>query len=175
MPLGPPSSAVVEMAPSLTGSQFISSNNQPQKSSAPFTKAFGTFRKGLWHLTCSVGQLKTIMAPSCNIQTQDPQQFIRVINTSATLHMSGESLRVSMKASTRTIAMPILYIFLVIYTVYLLWILAPTNGYKYLYYKKLHNASGPYVWTGPNKISVIDAVAVCQILGYGSLKKGWCQ
>jgi hypothetical protein len=99
MPLGPPFSAVVEMAPSLTGSQFISSNNQPQKSSAPFTKAFGTFRKGPWHLTCSVGQLRAIMAPYCNIQTQDPQQFIRVINTSATLRVSGEGLRVSMKAT----------------------------------------------------------------------------
>jgi hypothetical protein len=94
------------MAPSLTGSQFISSNNQPQKSSAPFVKAFGTFHKGLqhlreslWHLTCSVGQLRTIMAPSCNIQIQDPQQFIRVINASATLRVSGEGLRVSMKAS----------------------------------------------------------------------------
>ncbi|KAF8218316.1 cytochrome P450 [Mycena galopus ATCC 62051] len=47
-----------------------------------------------------------------------------------------------------------------------------SQGYKYLYHKKLHDAYGPYVRTGPNEISVIDAPAVCQILNFGGLEKG---
>ncbi|KAJ7254709.1 cytochrome P450 [Mycena haematopus] len=47
-----------------------------------------------------------------------------------------------------------------------------SQGYKYLYYKKLHDTYGPYVRTGPNEISVIDATAVCQILNFGGLEKG---
>ncbi|KAJ6448843.1 cytochrome P450 [Mycena vitilis] len=45
-------------------------------------------------------------------------------------------------------------------------------GYKYLYHKKLHDKYGPYVRTGPNELSVIDAVAVSQILNAGGLDKG---
>ncbi|KAJ7682318.1 cytochrome P450 [Mycena polygramma] len=46
------------------------------------------------------------------------------------------------------------------------------SGYKYLYHKQLHDTYGPYVRTGPNEISVIDAVAVSQILNFGVLDKG---
>ncbi|KAJ6463315.1 hypothetical protein C8R45DRAFT_516358 [Mycena sanguinolenta] len=31
------------------------------------------------------------------------------------------------------------------------------QGYKYLWHKELHDQYGPYVRTGPNEISVIDA------------------
>ncbi|KAF7360564.1 hypothetical protein MVEN_00787500 [Mycena venus] len=51
-----------------------------------------------------------------------------------------------------------------------LWKALP--GYKYLYLKTLHDTYGPYVRTGPNEISVIDAVAVGQILNKGGLDKG---
>ncbi|KAJ7231273.1 cytochrome P450 [Mycena haematopus] len=47
-----------------------------------------------------------------------------------------------------------------------------SQGYKYLYHKELHDTYGPYVRTGPNEISVIDAPAVCQILNFGGLEKG---
>ncbi|KAF8218320.1 cytochrome P450, partial [Mycena galopus ATCC 62051] len=47
-----------------------------------------------------------------------------------------------------------------------------SQGHKYLYHKELHNAYGPYLRTGPNEISVIDAPAVCQILNFGGLEKG---
>ncbi|KAJ6460899.1 high nitrogen upregulated cytochrome P450 monooxygenase 2 [Mycena sanguinolenta] len=46
------------------------------------------------------------------------------------------------------------------------------QGYKYLWHKELHDKYGPYVRTGPNEISVIDAPAVCQILNFGGLEKG---
>ncbi|KAF8205448.1 cytochrome P450 [Mycena galopus ATCC 62051] len=46
------------------------------------------------------------------------------------------------------------------------------QGHKHLYYKKLHDMYGPYVRTGPNELSVIDAAAACQILGHGGLDKG---
>ncbi|KAJ7309990.1 high nitrogen upregulated cytochrome P450 monooxygenase 2 [Mycena albidolilacea] len=49
-----------------------------------------------------------------------------------------------------------------------------SQGHKYIYHKKLHDTYGPYVRTGPNKISVIDppSPAVCQILNFGGLEKG---
>ncbi|KAJ7311575.1 high nitrogen upregulated cytochrome P450 monooxygenase 2 [Mycena albidolilacea] len=46
------------------------------------------------------------------------------------------------------------------------------HGYKYLYHKELHDRYGPYVRTGPNELSIIDAPAVSQILGSGGLEKG---
>ncbi|KAF7377786.1 hypothetical protein MSAN_00202000 [Mycena sanguinolenta] len=46
------------------------------------------------------------------------------------------------------------------------------QGYKYLWHKELHDKYGPYVRTGPNEISVIDAPAVSQILNFGGLEKG---
>ncbi|KAJ6495407.1 high nitrogen upregulated cytochrome P450 monooxygenase 2 [Mycena sanguinolenta] len=46
------------------------------------------------------------------------------------------------------------------------------QGYKHLYHKDLHDMYGPYVRTGPNELSVIDVVAVGQILGHGGLDKG---
>ncbi|KAJ6554669.1 cytochrome P450 [Mycena capillaripes] len=52
-----------------------------------------------------------------------------------------------------------------------LWKALP-GYYKYLYHKKLHDTYGPYVRTGPNEISVIDAVAVDQIFNKGGLDKG---
>ncbi|KAJ7161479.1 cytochrome P450 [Mycena crocata] len=51
-----------------------------------------------------------------------------------------------------------------------LWI--AWRGYQYLYHKKLHDIYGPYVRTGPNEISVIDATAVSEILNFGGLDKG---
>ncbi|KAJ6502035.1 high nitrogen upregulated cytochrome P450 monooxygenase 2, partial [Mycena sanguinolenta] len=47
-----------------------------------------------------------------------------------------------------------------------------SQGYRHLYYKRLHEKYGPYVRTGPNELSVIDASAVCQILNSGGLEKG---
>ncbi|KAF7344409.1 hypothetical protein MSAN_01922100 [Mycena sanguinolenta] len=47
-----------------------------------------------------------------------------------------------------------------------------SRGYKHLYYKKLHDTYGPYVRVGPNELSVIDVVAVGQILSHGGLDKG---
>ncbi|KAF8185897.1 cytochrome P450 [Mycena galopus ATCC 62051] len=47
-----------------------------------------------------------------------------------------------------------------------------SQGHKYLYYKVLHDKYGPYLRTGPNEISIIDAAAVGQILGFGGLGKG---
>ncbi|KAF7363917.1 hypothetical protein MSAN_01049800 [Mycena sanguinolenta] len=47
-----------------------------------------------------------------------------------------------------------------------------SQGYRYLYYKELHDKYGPHVRTGPNELSVIDAPAVCQILNSGGLEKG---
>ncbi|KAF8205675.1 cytochrome P450, partial [Mycena galopus ATCC 62051] len=44
-------------------------------------------------------------------------------------------------------------------------------GHKYLYFKELHDKYGPYVRTGPNEMSVIDAPAVGQILNFGGLDK----
>ncbi|KAF7377746.1 hypothetical protein MSAN_00197600 [Mycena sanguinolenta] len=46
------------------------------------------------------------------------------------------------------------------------------QGYKYLWHKELHDKYGPYVRTGPDELSVIDATAVCQILNFGGLEKG---
>ncbi|KAJ6618900.1 cytochrome P450 [Mycena sp. CBHHK59/15] len=46
------------------------------------------------------------------------------------------------------------------------------RGYRHLATKKLHDTYGPYVRTGPNELSVIDATAVSQILGFGGLEKG---
>ncbi|KAJ7286345.1 cytochrome P450 [Mycena rebaudengoi] len=46
------------------------------------------------------------------------------------------------------------------------------GGHRHLVNKKLHDEYGPVVRTGPNEISVIDAVAVSQILGPGGLDKG---
>ncbi|KAF8184050.1 cytochrome P450 [Mycena galopus ATCC 62051] len=46
------------------------------------------------------------------------------------------------------------------------------QGYKHLYHKKLHDKYGPYVRIGPNELSVIDTVAVGQILSHGGLEKG---
>ncbi|KAJ7864746.1 high nitrogen upregulated cytochrome P450 monooxygenase 2 [Mycena olivaceomarginata] len=46
------------------------------------------------------------------------------------------------------------------------------HGFKYLYHKELHDRYGPYVRTGPNELSIIDAPAVSQILGLGGLEKG---
>ncbi|KAJ7766759.1 cytochrome P450, partial [Mycena metata] len=46
------------------------------------------------------------------------------------------------------------------------------GGHQYLYHKRLHDIYGPYVRTGPNEISVIDAAAVSQILNFGGLDKG---
>ncbi|KAJ7624327.1 cytochrome P450 [Mycena polygramma] len=46
------------------------------------------------------------------------------------------------------------------------------GGQRYLYHKKLHDKYGPYVRTGPNEISVIDAAFVSQILNSGGLDKG---
>ncbi|KAJ7137801.1 cytochrome P450 [Mycena epipterygia] len=46
------------------------------------------------------------------------------------------------------------------------------RGYRYLYEKKLHDVYGPYVRVGPNEISVSDAAAVSEILGFGGLDKG---
>ncbi|KAJ6531192.1 cytochrome P450 [Mycena capillaripes] len=46
------------------------------------------------------------------------------------------------------------------------------RGYKYIYLKKLHDMYGPYVRTGPNELSVIDAPAVSQILKFNGLEKG---
>ncbi|KAF7295570.1 hypothetical protein MIND_01097000 [Mycena indigotica] len=54
-----------------------------------------------------------------------------------------------------------------------LWTLGISiRGYHYLYLKKLHDKYGPYVRTGPNELSVIDAQAVIQILNSGGLEKG---
>ncbi|KAJ7306273.1 high nitrogen upregulated cytochrome P450 monooxygenase 2 [Mycena albidolilacea] len=47
-----------------------------------------------------------------------------------------------------------------------------SQGYKHLYTKELHDRYGPYVRTGPNEISVIDAPAASQILNFGGLEKG---
>ncbi|KAF8160353.1 cytochrome P450 [Mycena galopus ATCC 62051] len=46
-----------------------------------------------------------------------------------------------------------------------------SQGYKYLYLKQLHDQYGPYVRTGPNELSTIDAPAVSQILNFGGLEK----
>ncbi|KAJ7735296.1 cytochrome P450 [Mycena maculata] len=46
------------------------------------------------------------------------------------------------------------------------------RGYQYLSFKKLHDTYGPYVRTGPNELSIIDAAAVPQILNFGGLDKG---
>ncbi|KAJ6460905.1 high nitrogen upregulated cytochrome P450 monooxygenase 2 [Mycena sanguinolenta] len=46
-----------------------------------------------------------------------------------------------------------------------------TQGYKYLWHKELHDKYGPFVRTGPNEISVIDAPAVCQILNFGGSRR----
>ncbi|KAJ7654920.1 cytochrome P450 [Mycena rosella] len=51
-----------------------------------------------------------------------------------------------------------------------LWIAG--RGSQYLYHKKLHDQYGPWVRTGPNELSVIDAPAVSQILNFGGLDKG---
>ncbi|KAF7344421.1 hypothetical protein MSAN_01923300 [Mycena sanguinolenta] len=47
-----------------------------------------------------------------------------------------------------------------------------SQGYKHVYHKKLHDIYGPFVRIGPNELSVIDVVAVGQILGHGGLDKG---
>ncbi|KAJ6495411.1 high nitrogen upregulated cytochrome P450 monooxygenase 2 [Mycena sanguinolenta] len=46
------------------------------------------------------------------------------------------------------------------------------HGYRHLYHKELHDMYGPYVRIGPNELSVIDVVAVGQILSHGGLDKG---
>ncbi|KAJ7481155.1 high nitrogen upregulated cytochrome P450 monooxygenase 2 [Mycena galericulata] len=47
-----------------------------------------------------------------------------------------------------------------------------SRGHQYRYHKKLHDSYGPYVRTGPNELSVIDAPAVNEILNFGGLPKG---
>ncbi|KAJ7766762.1 cytochrome P450, partial [Mycena metata] len=51
-----------------------------------------------------------------------------------------------------------------------LWI--AWRGYTHIYCKKLHDTYGPYIRTGPNELSVIDGLAVRQILNSGGLDKG---
>ncbi|KAJ7633031.1 cytochrome P450 [Roridomyces roridus] len=46
------------------------------------------------------------------------------------------------------------------------------SGKQYLYLKELHDTYGPYVRTGPNELSIVDAAAVSQILNAGGLVKG---
>ncbi|KAF7344419.1 hypothetical protein MSAN_01923100 [Mycena sanguinolenta] len=46
------------------------------------------------------------------------------------------------------------------------------QGYKHVYHKELHDTYGPFVRIGPNELSIIDVVAVGQILGHGGLEKG---
>ncbi|KAJ7446658.1 high nitrogen upregulated cytochrome P450 monooxygenase 2 [Mycena galericulata] len=46
------------------------------------------------------------------------------------------------------------------------------RGHQHRYHKKLHDIYGPYVRTGPNELSVIDAPAVNEILNFGGLPKG---
>ncbi|KAF7307956.1 hypothetical protein MKEN_01156800 [Mycena kentingensis (nom. inval.)] len=46
------------------------------------------------------------------------------------------------------------------------------TGYQYRYLKTLHDTYGPYVRTGPNELSVVDAKMVGEILGSGGLQKG---
>ncbi|KAJ7351519.1 cytochrome P450, partial [Mycena albidolilacea] len=50
-----------------------------------------------------------------------------------------------------------------------------SKGYKYLYFKELHDTYGAYVRTGkssPNELSIIDASAIYPILNFGGLEKG---
>ncbi|KAJ7633026.1 high nitrogen upregulated cytochrome P450 monooxygenase 2 [Roridomyces roridus] len=46
------------------------------------------------------------------------------------------------------------------------------RGKRHLYLKKLHDAYGPYVRTGPDELSIVDATAASQILNAGGLVKG---
>ncbi|KAJ7286350.1 cytochrome P450 [Mycena rebaudengoi] len=46
------------------------------------------------------------------------------------------------------------------------------RGYRHLATRKLHDEYGPVVRTGPNELSIIDPVAVSQILSLGGLDKG---
>ncbi|KAJ7633029.1 high nitrogen upregulated cytochrome P450 monooxygenase 2 [Roridomyces roridus] len=54
-----------------------------------------------------------------------------------------------------------------------LWgVAVAAGGKQHLYLKKIHDRYGPYVRTGPDELSIIDAAAVSQILNAGGLVKG---
>ncbi|KAL0948343.1 hypothetical protein HGRIS_010929 [Hohenbuehelia grisea] len=62
---------------------------------------------------------------------------------------------------------PIVHKVTKLWGVYLTW-----SGQQHLEHKRLHDQYGPFVRTGPNELSIVDATAVPAVLGASGLPKG---